>query len=359
MAHVRRWQWILLALLAGWLVGFAQNQLDPDPIAGIPNSISQKSSGRDMGFEELLVTTYTTAEGHKYFQLRGLTVELAPDIRDEPTSATTSPAKGRKAAQRLMYVVKGYKLPRENLDLALKKNPDGSVTRVSIPTPLLSYLLLPYGKYEPYYDPPGPAVAYQPSFMQRLCERLGIKEPDPPGSILDYLASVQAANGNTFRYLWWKEPGVRTASCMAGSFAIFGLILPTLINIMAFGSVFQPKREKGVSLRHVKGSGRKKAEAPKPKVTEQDLEQLRAIEADLEAKLAGNTVSDSPTPQPDADRRPSAVKKLASDGATSQAVVIDKHDDKDYGRKTGDWYPTERLHQDKAPGPESQSKKSG
>ncbi|MGA2496722.1 MAG: hypothetical protein ABSH20_03215 [Tepidisphaeraceae bacterium] len=207
-----------------------------------------------------------------------------------------------------------------------------------------SHVLLDYAPYKPVRRLPGPPVAYKPSVMQRLFEKLHIKQADPPGSILDYLATVQAASGNRFEYRWWTQPRVRIAVWTAGSFVFFGLIFPTLVNIMVFGTLVRPKDEKGTNLRNVK-TGADKAGTPQSKVTAQDWDQLKALEAELEKKLAGNTVTDAAAVAPgDFEMEPleKAPPKLTDKTADQVVAVRQPQEQHDFARKTGDFYPVER-----------------
>ncbi len=389
IGSIKRWQWIVISILIGIGIGYVRNNLDEDITRGYPDHLSTAE------FERYSVATYTVVGGEKKFWFRGMSVELVLDPTDTPTKTVRQVTKDGKfanlvladhgyvngqkvkitgssyrdyngtfaiskvtrnsfaievgdkapnkpgadlsvtAPQRLMYLVKGVKRGVEALKV-LK----GKLVYDTVP----NYLLVPYGRYEPTNGLPGPAVTYKPSTMQRLFEKLRIKEPDPAGSVLDYLATIQAATGNGFEYYWWTQPRVRIAVWTAGSFVFFGLIFPTLVNIMVFGTLIRPKEEKAVSLKNVKATPQTAA-TPQSKVTQGDWDQLKALEAELEKKLAGNTVTDAAaTPPEDFEMEPleKAPPKLNEKTAEPVVVVPQTQEQHDFARKTGDFYPVER-----------------
>ena len=251
---------------------------------------------------------------------------------------------------------------RVNVPGDLPDQPDGALRTCLIKSAyemIRSSAIVDFAPYKPAGRLPGPPVTYKPSTMQRLFEKLHIKQLDPPGSILDYLATLQAANGNRFEYQWWTQPNVRMAVWTAGSFVFFGLIFPTIINIMVFGSVFRPKEEKGTSLRNVKTSS-DKAGTPQSKVTQDDWNQLKALEAELEKKLAGNTIADGGAAAPpedfDMESLEKAPPKLSEKTAEPVVAAPQTQEQHDFARKAGDFYPVERGQQardkDQAKGPE-------
>ncbi|MFI5381814.1 MAG: hypothetical protein ACHRHE_21155 [Tepidisphaerales bacterium] len=465
IGSIKRWQWIVISILIGLLIGYVRNAIYEDPIGDFRYNIKREE------FEPNCVTKYTVVGGDQKFNFHDLTVELLPDTRDaaqKPVKEVNRDGKfatllvtdhgyvngqkvrvsgssypqyngeftisnvtangfrievGEKAPnkpgnlvvttpQRLIYVIKGKKRAFQPLEL-IKKNdravkkfvkegrtatitlpghgyangqvvvlacgvaskthqftnyyvvreatadtfrvnvpadlpdqPDGELrTYIQTPvySPLLSHVLLDCAPYKSGRLP-GPLVTYKPSATQRLFEKLHIKQPDPPGSVLDYLATLQAATGNKFEYRWWTQPNVRIAVWTAGSFVFFGLIFPTLVNIMAFGTVFRPKEEKGDSLRNIK-TGADKAVAPQSKVTAEDWDQLKALEAELEKKLAGNTVTDAAaTPPEDFEMQMEKAPAKLSDKATEPAAVLQTQEQHEFARKTGDFYPVERGH---------------
>ncbi len=470
IGSIKRWQWIVISILIGLLIGYVRNGMTEDPIGDFRHHLTLPE------FESEIVTKYTVAGGQQKFKLHGLSVELLPDTRDTAKKQTSDVSRegkyatlilpghgytdGQKvrisgsqyshyngeftvsnatpngfrievgekapnkpgmltvtAPQRMVYVVKGYlrsfqpmKEVKKN-DRVVQKfvkdgktatvtlanhgytvgqritlywpkesknrqyNSDNYVVRevtadtfkVNVPaempdqpdgelrTCLLTqaYELIPssmvlnYGPYKPVLKTPSPTVTYRPSTMQRLFEKLGIKQPDAKDSILDYLATMQSATGNTFQYHWWTQPKVRIAVWTLGSFVCFGLIFPTLVNIMVFGTPLRPKEEKGQSLRGVKTST-EKAKGPASKVTQEDMDQLKALEAELEKKLAGNTVTDArPAPPADFDdvSLEKAPPKLSDKAAEPIIAVPQTQEQHEYARRTGDFYPVERPKQ--------------
>jgi hypothetical protein len=127
---------------------------------------------------------------------------------------------------------------------------------------------------------------------------------------------------------------------------LIGVVWPTVINLLVFGRLTRPREEAGIDLS--KASSATPPAAPKGP-TEQDLAHLRELEAELAARLArGGDV-----PAPDAPATAPAVPAVLG-GAPLEPVPQDAHDERLFGARADDFYPTEAKvphhhhpHQDK------------
>lgn len=181
-------------------------------------------------------------------------------------------------------------------------------------------------------------------FLRKVSEALRIKPPDPPGGLLDYLRLATDAKGQhiSFTYAWWRQPRVAIIAWTLLSVVVIGGIWPTVVNLIAFHSVFRPKQKKetkGQSLWHVK-SAPTPAKAPAAVVSAREVDQLKALERELEARLRAGDVNMQPTsaavPVPEAP-----VRKLTA-SELELAVPKQTEEEKLFDRKEGDFYPVER-----------------
>lgn len=76
-----------------------------------------------------------------------------------------------------------------------------------------------------------------------------------PSDIASYLNSL-ASRGVTYRYAWWRNRPWAAALGAAGGVAIVGVVWPTLLNLIAFGSLRRPPEERAISLRNTRSTQR-------------------------------------------------------------------------------------------------------
>jgi hypothetical protein len=157
------------------------------------------------------------------------------------------------------------------------------------------------------------------------------------GNVLGYLDSLRS-KGVTYTYAWWRDPKWGMSFWIGGSFLVIGLIWPTIVNLLAFGSFFRPKEEKGIDLSTV--INRPLAASAQPAVSAEDVAAVEQMSTKLESKLESAAEPQSP-PKEEPSARGLAVTQLAGDAL--EAVAVDQQDqDKAFGRAPGDFYPTER-----------------
>ncbi|MDB5354748.1 MAG: hypothetical protein JWN24_1201 [Phycisphaerales bacterium] len=150
-------------------------------------------------------------------------------------------------------------------------------------------------------------------------------------TVLDYLDALGEARNVKYTYAWWQGMGLR--SCVLFSFLIIGVVWPTAVNLMVYGSLRRPKEEKGIDLSKVKAHEEKPAAAT---VSEDDLARLGELEAELEKNLA----EAAPAPAPNQNAEPKPVRKLTT-APLQPAAAAPSAEQKAFAAKQNDYYPTE------------------
>ncbi len=396
MQKLRRWHWMLLSLLIGLGIGFARIQLDDLGLEAFGASINSQAQferdittsvrlaggeerrvfdnlsvvrvpdpkqDRDRGILSLVrngAVATARLPGHGYAVGDRVTISgadqaeyngafritaVTPDTFDYAVSPTApTPATGSDircvGPTRLIYVVMGTKLVIEAPPPpGSSRSPQDRVRRY------LPHIYRPPTPYIPIMkvsgDPPSSG-----SKLERLAERLGLKAPDPPDSIIAFLRRVEQSHGVRFSYQWWQQPRFRLAAWTVGSFVVIGLIWPTLVNIMAFGSFFRPPEPKKPRL--------PKRKPPPQRVAQEQIERAAAMDdvkamgerlaAELEARGAGGPVAEQPAAAPPAPK-PLTATKLEVDQKANLP-----QEQKVFGADEDDYYPTEvhvrKPHQD-------------
>lgn len=382
---LRHWHWMILALLAGFLIGSVQNAMRPDFKPPGMQDLSQT------WLEDYVMRADTVLRDGKpvpKYYVDNFVVERRPDPRQQARRVSTVEPKGNVAS--VMLIAHGLKNGEEvklsgadqseyngrfkvqnvtpdtfDIPLPFKSKSRGTGPIYCETRPRLVYFVFcdkrrvvnqerpDQAEWRPHlldggetFKPKGklPKTAtYQPGRLQRLAEKLRLKDPDPPGSVLDYLASIQAStNGvNSFEYRWWIQPRFNIAAWMLGCFVVIGMIWPTLINIMLYGSIFAPPREKSASLRKVKS----KAAADKKKgMTQADMDELKRLDEELEAKLMKDAKPRDPNAQPEPVAAAAApIRQLTGTAEETQAMASMTAEERHaYMARADDFYPVER-----------------
>ena len=167
----------------------------------------------------------------------------------------------------------------------------------------------------------------------------GVTPPHDRYTIRDHLDQLAAQNAAVqFKYAWWREPAKAYALWMTLGVLAIGGIWPTLINLM-IGAGLARQREAKFDYDLDRFKSEQATEDDKRKgMTQAELDHLRALEAELEAKLkasgaghfAGNS-SDAPEP----------VKHLSSGPIEPANIASQVEEEKDY---KGEFYPVARPH---------------
>lgn len=148
-----------------------------------------------------------------------------------------------------------------------------------------------------------------------------------------YLRSSWHVDPVAFRYArWWWAVRPQVLWTVVG-FVIIGGVWPTVVNLLAFGTFGRPPEAKRISLWNAAAaqqpSGRSADATP-------DDEKLAALERKLEAALSDTPANASPSAAP----RPQ-VRALRGAEAESAASVAADQKKKDFGADEEDFYPTE------------------
>jgi hypothetical protein len=265
--NIRRWQWIVVALVIGVAVGSVRRLAEGDVTSRFPLVLNSQAE-----FERALLE-----KGDGVPRFRDLTVytEKVP------------------GADQAVHVVGG---------LYTQFHVKDGQTFASPPTRACFIFKPPY---------------------QALIDRG--KPINPEYTVIDYLASLRG-QGVRFRTAWWHSPAASIALWTLGSLILIGGVWPTLVNLIAFGQLTQPPRESF----DVGGPSTSTPAAATSAPTEDDLARLRQLDAALEAQLAAGatgatsiTPADAPAPavralsatplEPIAAERPEEDREFGAD----------------------------------------------
>lgn len=390
MTSIRLWQWMLITLVVCTL-GYFRAVYPADPFAdyidhievgSLPRLITNKN---DLDVFEFVPETVTLIQfvqdpsdpepdvfeikkygaqavvslsDHRYRPGQRITLSgcdapqyngdfivekvMTPDkfvikIPENAPEKITGKIKSTTLEPRYYYLVKGKRFPR-NKNVIVNNEP--AYQEVN------SYCKVDFAEFNVRLSAADQkmAVVHQPSAMQRLFEYLKLKPKDPDNSIINFIATAGNIQGIKVRYVWWQLPAIQKILWVSIPFFIFGVFLPLLNNLLTYGKFIAPPREKAPSLWNVKSSTPESA--PKTHaVSQEDMRKVEDMADSLEAQLAADAVSNPPA-EPPPQKKKTEVKKLAAT-TTEKQKVVDNKDDNEFGRDTGDFYPTVLGHETK------------
>lgn len=173
--------------------------------------------------------------------------------------------------------------------------------------------------------------------------------PTPDFGVLNYLADKQKQIPTLdWRYEWWLAPRALWALSLGGSMLLIGVVWPiTLKTLVKLGLAEPPDERMDLSqVRHVS------TEAPslvaKPKGTAEDEEQLAALNANLEANVAGMAMATPASQAAAAAKGETPVRVLSATGVDeSDKPAGTPEEDHDF---KGEFYPVDRGAKAKKPG---------
>jgi hypothetical protein len=290
LERVQRWQWMAISVVVGAALAYARRD-DPEAL------LSRLGEGvaDQRWFEQQLQRRVPLADGSTVPAFGRLTVyPLTLNERGQRTH---------------VHVVAGMALVEER-----PRRPQ------LLPTTIPTSVPAGVGKLRPFfYIAP---VPFQP-----LADRHAGKPPAEGATVRDYLNGLKSA-GVTYAYAWWADARYAAAAWVGGSFLLLGVIWPTVVNVIAFGTLRRPREEKGVSLWRVKTSHTESA--PRPIAMPAPTHPLAAAMTDLApAEIV------SPTVSPPAEPAPALLLEPVAAGPTGH----DAH--KEFGARRDDFYPTE------------------
>jgi hypothetical protein len=141
--------------------------------------------------------------------------------------------------------------------------------------------------------------------------------------------------GISYSYAWWDA--FPMTMWMGASFLMVGLVLPAVMNRMQYGQWTRPSEEKGIDLSKVRPATSAVATEA---VTADDLDVMAGMEARLMAELEGEGRAVAAALVPPAAVAAAPRKLTGTTEAAAAAAVT--AEEKAYGAKADDFYPTER-----------------
>lgn len=285
-AAVPRWQWIALAIIVGAIVGLvtdaADSQLYGINIQGYGMLLPDQQQ-----FENGLVQDYN-----------GIRLFSNPVVYPH---WTTDP----KGQRKLVYIVSGQYWDGH------QEIKDGKAVAEWVPRCIITET--PYKPRIGVTDGSNTAVAEFPS-------------------VVEFLDALHRNYSVNYHYAWWALHPVLV--WIVGCTLVIGGVWPTLINLLAYGSLMRPKDVKPVSLWNIRRPRRQQ----KPPISFSPS----APEADQ-----------APPPPPPApaeadDSSPAEVRPLAS--GPLELVPEGPKEHRAYGADKDDFYPTERHASRQKPG---------
>ena len=273
--NVKRWQWVLASLVAGLALGYLQR---------LPTENWQKAFGDTITQRQFEDGLLREQSGQRWFR----NIVIYPERVES----------GGKAIP--VYVVAG-----DYFDGKLETQDGKRIARWQ----------------KRCYIAEGPYRAITP-----------IAGSKPTDTVLTYLNRVR---GVTHSYAWWRDDTWAIGLWTAASFLMIGVIWPTAINLIAFGSITRPREEPGIDLRHVSSQAAQSAS----QTSEADMAAVAKMGSELETKLAAE--AGQHTPVPDQPAAVAAVRPLTVAGGEA-APTEQTHEQTEFGRDADDFYPTER-----------------
>jgi hypothetical protein len=283
---MRWWHWIVLSLIVGVAAGGLHVWIISDL------NIYGNSLNGQRAFERALVSD---AQGVKMFK------DIAVHRRwmDDPSG---------NGPGRLAYVVAGkYCTGRVERDGALHWSPTFFVA----PTP------------------------YAPTKVSAglVGERwAGLKSP----SVVNLLGAVREMRGVTYSYAWWDA--FPMTMWLGASFVVVGVVSPAVMNRVLYGRWTRPAEEKGIDLSKVRSAA---PAIEKEGVTAEDLDAMAGMEARLMAELEGEEGAAAAAAVGAPAQVAAAPRKLTGTTEVAAAAAVTA-EEKAYGAKADDFYPTER-----------------
>jgi hypothetical protein len=289
LERIQRWQWMVLSIVIGAALAYARRS-DPESL------LSRLGEGvaDQRWLEQELLRKVPLADGSSRPAFGRLTV-YPMTVREGAQRKTVHVVAG-------MYLTEGRHRPGPQLPATAPASPTGK--------------LRPY-----FYIAP---VPFQP-----LADRQAGKPAPAGATVTDYLDDLKP-QGVTYAYAWWADARYAAAAWVGGSFLLVGVVWPTCVNLLAFGTLRRPRESRGVSLWRVKASAATRVPQPlaPPAPSPAHAGPVRSVAP------AGNDLP-LPTQRPPATPPPALVLEPVAAGPAPH----DEH--KEFGAGRDDFYPTE------------------
>jgi len=289
VASIHRWQWMVLGLLAGAIYGYAR-----EASADFAQELASYSARR-IGQREFEQSLARKIQGRPCLTDLVVTPHRLPGTRQQTIT---------------LHVVSGlYCDGRTQME-------DG---RRAI-------------RWEPAYFVA--SVPYRP-----VAAPAGTTGSAEFENVAAYLGSLSLPEPVSFQYArWWWVARPQVVWTTAG-FMLIGVVWPTIVNLLAFGTFYRPREARGILLWNAKAAP--SPSQKKPEVAPDDTA-LAALEQTLEASLSDVT----PAPPPAASKP--QIRALGTAETVTAAAILADEKKKDFGAEKEDFYPTElRARHDK------------
>lgn len=278
---VRRWQWMLVGLLAGAAIGYVREL--------------------SANFYDELATAGARRIGQREFEQA-----LVRELHGKPhfCNVVVSPHRLAGAGTRAMTVHVVWGLYWDG-----REEPENG--RMA-------------AHWKPaYFVASTPYLTDDPSTGPREYE-----------NVVAYLRAPRATAAIAFEYSqwWWAGRPLVVWSC--AGFAFVGILWPTIVNLLVFGTWLRPRGAKALSLWRVKPSP--VAPAPPPGQVVANMMATEALDREMESVI-NEIASDPPPVAPP----PTNVRALTGKSAAPAVAVGEAPPPKDFGAEREDFYPTE------------------
>ncbi len=326
LQNLQRWHWVVIGIVVGIVIGTIKGNLDNVDLADVSGGMGQQDV-----FEKSILQPIVY-DGVPYPQWQNVYVVRVDDPHRASGAAYTVLGKYHESGK--------YRI--------IERSSDGK--------PVVRWTERFYKAPSPYV-PRSPIVGAmaQPALkleldgLRRLAEALHLKESEEPDSVISFLAKVQASQpGFSFQYKWWRRPRINFSVAILISVTAIGGVWPFVVNLLTYGKLFAPPREKPV--KPSKPSVATKPSTPaKPAVTQADLTHLRQLEAEIEAKLAHHAGSaegsiESVLQETTTARSVVTAAPKVLSGERLEALPDEAKEAAEFKARKDDFYPTHRQH---------------
>lgn len=363
LQDLRHWQWVLIGLVVGGLMGLIQAQWvrTAEP-SGVDHSSRGREVERDLSmpdattgkypyYYDLVVRPYEDRQAlvGKYMRRLSRPLEVSPPNAKGPQNPKNPKSpKGRSSAvydpQTTEFLPETAVYVPSLPELA-KLMPAEAEVRITVDPEALEQIggtLSVYGFRET--SSPKPTVKIGKiarTQVKPLAKQNGIVSILPTteaDTLLGFLKKVQATHpawNIRFTYAWWLEPKAQFAIWTLGGLLVIGGIWPFVVNLLSFGRLTHPPRpKKEADLSYVPSV----PEAAAAKAT-LDPAELAAHIQELEKNLEGFVQPGvAPSPQGQAPKPVPAVRKLEAEALKApKAIKPQAEKPRHYA---GEFYPT-------------------
>jgi len=194
----------------------------------------------------------------------------------------------------------------------------------------------PYVPKPNYLLQPAPGLVADPKFDDtKAAEQFPtIKE------YLDLLKAKYPTANLPYAFAWYEVPRMVLLLWTGGTLLLVGGVWPVVLSLLTGAGFGLAQREEDEPMRPYKPSP-KRVVKPSLELTASDLDRLRQLEAELEAKILSGSNVEGPAAQGEASRRP-VVRPLTPLPLDAQPKPPEKPAPvKTFGAEGADYYPTE------------------